>query len=62
MLFTGDDRALLITGAAGFLVGLMVLMVAQKPRFSLLLPVFRCDRRVDPDLQPDPLGFHFWSG
>jgi uncharacterized membrane protein YjjP (DUF1212 family) len=40
MLFRPELRSLLITGAAGILVGLMVLWSQKQPRFNLLLPVF----------------------
>jgi uncharacterized membrane protein YjjP (DUF1212 family) len=40
MLFRPELRSLLITGAAGILVGLMVLWSEKQPRFILLLPVF----------------------
>jgi uncharacterized membrane protein YjjP (DUF1212 family) len=39
MLFRPELRSLLITGAAGILVGLMVLWFRKWPRFNLLLPV-----------------------
>ena len=40
MLFRPEPRSLLITGAMGILVGLMVLWSQKQPRFNLLLPVF----------------------
>jgi uncharacterized membrane protein YjjP (DUF1212 family) len=40
MLFRPELRSLLITGAAGILVGLMVVGSRKQPRFNLLLPVF----------------------
>jgi uncharacterized membrane protein YjjP (DUF1212 family) len=40
MLFRPELRSLLITGAAGILVGLMVMWSRKQPRFILLLPVF----------------------
>jgi uncharacterized membrane protein YjjP (DUF1212 family) len=40
MLFRPELRSLLVTGAAGILVGLMVLWSERQPRFILLLPVF----------------------
>ncbi len=40
MLFRPDLRSLLITGAAGILVGLITLVSRWRPRFDLLLPVF----------------------
>src|SRR4030042_1975726 len=40
MLFRPDLRSLLITGAAGILVGLITLLSRWRPRFDLLLPVF----------------------
>jgi uncharacterized membrane protein YjjP (DUF1212 family) len=40
MLFRPDPRSLLITGAAGILVGLITLLSRWRPRFDLLLPVF----------------------
>lgn len=39
MLFRPEPRSLLITGAAGILVGSMVLWFQKQPRFNLLLPV-----------------------
>jgi len=39
MLFRPELRSLLITGATGILVGLMVLWFRKQPRFNLLLPV-----------------------
>jgi uncharacterized membrane protein YjjP (DUF1212 family) len=39
MLFRPDPRSLLITGAMGILVGLMLLWVQKQPRFTILLPV-----------------------
>ena len=40
MLFRPEPRSLLITGAAGLLVGLMIVWSGKLPRFNLLLPVF----------------------
>lgn len=40
LLFRPELRSLLITGAMGILVGLMVLWSQKHPRFNLLLPVF----------------------
>ena len=40
MLFRPDLPSLLITGAAGILVGLITLVSRWRPRFDLLLPVF----------------------
>jgi uncharacterized membrane protein YjjP (DUF1212 family) len=40
MLFRPDAKSLLISGAAGMLVGLIVLLFKWLPRFDLLLPVF----------------------
>ncbi len=40
MLFRPELRSLLITGAAGILVGIMVMWSQKQPRFILLLPVF----------------------
>jgi uncharacterized membrane protein YjjP (DUF1212 family) len=40
MLFRPELRSLLITGAAGILVGLITLLSRRNPRFDLLLPVF----------------------
>ncbi len=39
MLFRPEPRSLLITGASGILVGLMMLWSQKQPRFNLLLPV-----------------------
>ena len=39
MLYRPEPRSLLITGAAGILVGTMVLWFHKQPRFNLLLPV-----------------------
>jgi uncharacterized membrane protein YjjP (DUF1212 family) len=39
MLFRLDIRALVVTGATGLLVGLLVLLFQKRPRFNLLLPV-----------------------
>jgi len=40
MLFRPEPRSILITGAMGILVGLMVMWSRKQPRFNLLLPVF----------------------
>jgi uncharacterized membrane protein YjjP (DUF1212 family) len=40
LLFRPDPRSLLITGAAGILVGIMVVGSRKQPRYNLLLPVF----------------------
>jgi uncharacterized membrane protein YjjP (DUF1212 family) len=40
MLYRPEPRSLLITGATGILVGLMVLWSRKQPRYYLLLPVF----------------------
>ena len=40
LLFRPEFRSLLITGAAGILVGIMILVSRRQPRFNLLLPVF----------------------
>lgn len=40
MLFRPDLSSLLVTGAAGILVGLIILLFRWQPRFDLLLPVF----------------------
>jgi uncharacterized membrane protein YjjP (DUF1212 family) len=39
MLYRPDPRSLLITGAMGILVGLIMLWFKKQPRFNLLLPV-----------------------
>jgi uncharacterized membrane protein YjjP (DUF1212 family) len=39
MLYRPELRSLLVTGAAGILVGLMVLWFEKQPRYNLLLPV-----------------------
>ena len=39
LLFRPEPRSLLITGATGILVGLIVLWFRERPRFNLLLPV-----------------------
>lgn len=39
MLFRPDLRALVVTGATGILVGLLILSFRRWPRFNLLLPV-----------------------
>jgi uncharacterized membrane protein YjjB (DUF3815 family) len=39
LLFRPEIRSLLITGATGILVGLLVLWFQKQPRFNLLLPV-----------------------
>jgi len=40
MLYRPELRSLLITGAAGLLVGMMVVWSQKRPRYNLLLPVF----------------------
>jgi uncharacterized membrane protein YjjP (DUF1212 family) len=40
LLYRPDLQSLLITGAAGILVGLIILLFRWQPRFDLLLPVF----------------------
>jgi uncharacterized membrane protein YjjP (DUF1212 family) len=39
LLFRPDLRALLVTGGAGLLVGLLILLFKKWPRFNLLLPI-----------------------
>jgi uncharacterized membrane protein YjjP (DUF1212 family) len=40
LLYRPDLQSLLITGAAGILVGVIILLFRWQPRFDLLLPVF----------------------
>jgi uncharacterized membrane protein YjjP (DUF1212 family) len=40
LLYRVDLRAILVTGAAGLLVGIIVMLFRRQPRFDLLLPVF----------------------
>jgi uncharacterized membrane protein YjjP (DUF1212 family) len=40
LLYRVDLRAILVTGAAGLLVGIIVMLFSRQPRFDLLLPVF----------------------
>lgn len=40
LLYRVDTRAMLVTGAAGLLVGIIVMVFRWQPRFDLLLPVF----------------------
>ena len=62
MLFRPDLRSLLITGAVGILVGLMVLWFRKQPRFNLLLPVIVAIVVSTLIFQLDPPGFHLRSG
>ncbi len=60
MLFRPELRSMIITGAAGILVGLMMLWSQKQPRFNLLLPIFRGDRCLDFDISAYPNGRYLW--